>query len=98
MHVGGARDSKEESKEGEAEGKENENEEEKKKKKTPKGVWDSLTSIVRDEGWGALYAGVGPKLTQSVITAAFLFMFKDAIYKVTARAMARRRALKLKAR
>ena len=25
-------------------------------------------------------AGIGPKITQSVITAAFLFAFKDALY------------------
>ena len=26
------------------------------------------------------YIGIGPKVTQSAITAAFLFAFKDAIY------------------
>jgi len=25
--------------------------------------------------------GIGPKLTQSVLTAAFLFAFKDALYQ-----------------
>lgn len=29
-----------------------------------------------DDGW----TGIGPKVTQSVITAAFLFAFKDALY------------------
>lgn len=28
-------------------------------------------------------AGIGPKVTQSVITAAFLFAFKDALYNST---------------
>jgi hypothetical protein len=27
--------------------------------------------------------GIGPKVTQSVITAAFLFAFKDALYAYT---------------
>lgn len=27
--------------------------------------------------------GIGPKVTQSVLTAAFLFAFKDAIYAQT---------------
>lgn len=27
-----------------------------------------------------LYTGIGPKVTQSAITAAFLFAFKDVIY------------------
>jgi adenine nucleotide transporter 17 len=32
-------------------------------------VWDELTVL-----------GIGSKVTQSVITAAFLFAFKDALY------------------
>ena len=31
-------------------------------------------------------AGIGPKVTQSVITAAFLFAFKDALYAASVRA------------
>lgn len=27
-----------------------------------------------------LYLGIGPKVTQSAITAAFLFAFKDVLY------------------
>ncbi|MCJ1483166.1 hypothetical protein MMC06_003333 [Schaereria dolodes] len=48
---------------------------------------ESLRRIIREEGWGGLYKGIGPKVTQSVITAAFLFAFKDALYdmSVTAR-------------
>lgn len=30
-----------------------------------------------------LHIGIGPKVTQSVITAAFLFAFKDALYAQT---------------
>lgn len=30
--------------------------------------------------------GIGPKVTQSVITAAFLFAFKDALYDMTVKA------------
>lgn len=33
-----------------------------------------------------LRAGIGPKVTQSVITAAFLFAFKDALYAASVRA------------
>jgi hypothetical protein len=31
-------------------------------------------------------AGIGPKVTQSVLTAAFLFAFKDALYDMTVQA------------
>ena len=41
---------------------------------------ESVRRIIREEGWGGLYGGIGPKVTQSVITAAFLFAFKDALY------------------
>lgn len=30
--------------------------------------------------------GIGPKVTQSVITAAFLFAFKDVLYDMTVKA------------
>ena len=36
--------------------------------------------------------GIGPKVTQSVITAAFLFAFKDMLYEMTVKA--RRKALR----
>ncbi|MCJ1374938.1 hypothetical protein MMC20_006171 [Loxospora ochrophaea] len=39
-----------------------------------------LRRIIREEGYAGLYKGIGPKVTQSVITAAFLFAFKDALY------------------
>ncbi|KAF3941236.1 Mitoferrin [Dactylella cylindrospora] len=52
-------------------------------------VVGSLKKIVNEEGWSGLYKGIGPKLVQSVITAAFLFAFKDAFYNLTLQARAR---------
>lgn len=42
-----------------------------------------LKSIVSQEGYSGLYKGIGPKVTQSVLTAAFLFAFKDVLYEQT---------------
>ncbi|KAF6219855.1 hypothetical protein HO133_003680 [Letharia lupina] len=54
---------------------------------TPRdGVIQSLTRVVRQEGWSGLYKGIVPKVTQSVITAAFLFAFKDALYEMSVHA------------
>ncbi|KAI9894872.1 MAG: hypothetical protein M1814_000092 [Vezdaea aestivalis] len=50
------------------------------------GMADGLNKIIREEGWAGLYKGIGPKVTQSVITAAFLFAFKDALYDMTVKA------------
>ena len=50
------------------------------------GMVQSLKRVVRDEGWSGLYKGILPKVTQSVITAAFLFAFKDALYEMSVRA------------
>lgn len=39
--------------------------------------------------WGVAdcdVTGIGPKVTQSVITAAFLFAFKDVLYAYTVQA------------
>lgn len=47
------------------------------------GTVGALRKAVREEGWGGLYKGIGPKVTQSVITAAFLFAFKDALYEAS---------------
>ena len=47
------------------------------------GMRQSLNRIVKEEGWRGLYKGILPKVTQSVITAAFLFAFKDALYKMS---------------
>ncbi|KAK6341036.1 hypothetical protein TWF696_009346 [Orbilia brochopaga] len=49
----------------------------------------SLKKIVDEEGVSGLYKGIGPKLVQSVITAAFLFAFKDAFYNLTVQARSR---------
>jgi len=53
-------------------------------------VFAALKKIVKEDGWSGLYGGIGPKLVQSVITAAFLFAFKDALFNV-AQAMLRNR-------
>ncbi|KAJ5908006.1 hypothetical protein N7495_000688 [Penicillium taxi] len=37
--------------------------------------------IIKEEGWTGLYKGIAPKVTQSAITAAFLFAFKDVLYE-----------------
>ncbi|OBT58757.1 hypothetical protein VE04_00738 [Pseudogymnoascus sp. 24MN13] len=47
------------------------------------GMGQAMSRIIREEGWAGLYRGIGPKVTQSVLTAAFLFAFKDALYAQT---------------
>lgn len=47
------------------------------------GLMQGLKNIVKDEGYAGLYKGIGPKIVQSVITAALLFAFKDALYGMT---------------
>lgn len=43
-----------------------------------------MLGTLRWHGMGAdRLLGIGPKVTQSVITAAFLFAFKDALYAYT---------------
>lgn len=44
------------------------------------GMSQTLNRVVREEGYAGLYKGIGPKVTQSVLTAAFLFAFKDALF------------------
>ncbi|CAG8957495.1 hypothetical protein HYALB_00008794 [Hymenoscyphus albidus] len=44
---------------------------------------DGMKRIKREEGLVGFYKGIGPKVTQSVLTAAFLFAFKDVIYAQT---------------
>jgi len=56
-------------------------------------IMASFRRIIKEEGWAGLYGGIGPKVTQSVITAAFLFAFKDALYGLTVNA---RRKIALK--
>lgn len=53
------------------------------------GMVQSLKRVVREEGWSGLYKGIGPKISQSVIMAAFLFAFKDALYDASVKARTR---------
>ncbi|KAK0612845.1 mitochondrial carrier domain-containing protein [Bombardia bombarda] len=47
------------------------------------GVFEAINRVVKDEGYAGLYKGIGPKVTQSVLTAACLFAFKDVLYEQT---------------
>jgi adenine nucleotide transporter 17 len=47
------------------------------------GKLNPITGLLRDTD---SLPGIGPKVTQSVITAAFLFAFKDALYNATVKA------------
>ncbi|KUI67485.1 Peroxisomal membrane protein PMP47A [Cytospora mali] len=49
------------------------------------GMSAAIGRIVREEGYAGLYKGIGPKVTQSVLTAALLFAFKDVLYEQTVR-------------
>ncbi|BGP37503.1 hypothetical protein JCM10450v2_001408 [Rhodotorula kratochvilovae] len=49
--------------------------------------FDGLRKIVAAEGPQGLYKGIGPKLTQSVATAALLFLAKEKIYIATRQAL-----------
>lgn len=42
---------------------------------------DGLRKIIKRDGVAGLYRGIGPKLTQSVATAAILFLAKEKIYQ-----------------
>ncbi|KAM0748581.1 mitochondrial carrier [Meredithblackwellia eburnea MCA 4105] len=48
---------------------------------------DGLRKILKNEGAQGLYKGVGPKLTQSVATAAILFLAKEKIYQATVKTL-----------
>ncbi|RYP84568.1 hypothetical protein DL769_001156 [Monosporascus sp. CRB-8-3] len=52
---------------------------------TAEGMGGAIRRVIREEGYAALYKGIGPKVTQSVLTAAFLFAFKDVLYEQTVR-------------
>ncbi|KAK6954904.1 hypothetical protein Daesc_002533 [Daldinia eschscholtzii] len=61
--------------------------------KKREGMTQAIRRVIKEEGYSGLYKGIGPKVTQSVLTAAFLFAFKDVLYEQTVRlrgAMARR--------
>ncbi|GAA5863901.1 hypothetical protein JCM8547_005274 [Rhodosporidiobolus lusitaniae] len=49
--------------------------------------FDGLRKIVASEGPQGLYKGIAPKLTQSVATAALLFLAKEKIYTATRKAL-----------
>ncbi|KAI8684534.1 hypothetical protein NCS57_00119800 [Fusarium keratoplasticum] len=49
------------------------------------GSFAALRRIVSESGYSGLYRGIGPKVTQSVLTAALLFAFKDVLYEQTVR-------------
>lgn len=51
------------------------------------GALNGLSKIMKDEGLSGIYGGLGSKLTQSVLTAAFLFAFKEQLYEVTRSAL-----------
>ncbi|KAJ6004837.1 hypothetical protein N7540_012636 [Penicillium herquei] len=53
----------------------------------------TLKRIIQEEGWKGLYKGIGPKVTQSAITAAFLFAFKDVLYDAMVK-LRKRRAIR----
>ncbi|KAM3545180.1 Peroxisomal membrane protein PMP47B [Beauveria bassiana] len=55
------------------------------------GMSQTLNRIVREEGYAGLYKGIGPKVTQSVLTAAFLFAFKDVLFDQIVRLRSRRK-------
>jgi adenine nucleotide transporter 17 len=63
------------------------------KRSRSEGMVQGIARVIREEGYAGLYKGIGPKVTQSVLTAAFLFAFKDVLYEQTIKvrgAMARR--------
>ncbi|POS86204.1 Mitochondrial carrier [Erysiphe pulchra] len=44
-----------------------------------------MRRVINEEGYQGLFKGIGPKVTQSVLTSAFLFAFKDVLYEQTVR-------------
>ncbi|KAK4130309.1 mitochondrial carrier [Trichocladium antarcticum] len=49
------------------------------------GVFEAINRVIREEGYAGLYKGIGPKVTQSALTAALLFAFKDVLYAYSVR-------------
>ncbi|EPE03748.1 peroxisomal membrane protein pmp47a [Ophiostoma piceae UAMH 11346] len=58
------------------------------------GVTAALRRVVQKEGYAGLYKGIGPKVTQSVLTAAFLFALKDVLYNQTVQLRSRAKVLR----
>lgn len=56
------------------------------------GMSGTLSRVIREEGYAGLYKGIGPKVSQSVLTAALLFAFKDVLYEQTVRLRMARKA------
>lgn len=63
------------------------------KDKAKESINESLKRIVKEEGYVGLYKGIGPKVTQSAITAAFLFAFKDVLYNLMVSVRGRSRSI-----
>ena len=59
-----------------------------------KSTWDGFRKIIANEGYGGLYKGIASKLLQSVLTAAFLFMYKEALFKYTVAFLSSRKVKK----
>lgn len=49
------------------------------------GMGQAIGRVIKEEGYTGLYKGIGPKVTQSVLTAALLFAFKDVLYEQSVR-------------
>lgn len=46
------------------------------------GIINGLKTILANEGPAGLYAGIFTKVSQSAITSAFLFFFKEQLYAI----------------
>ncbi|CAK7270959.1 hypothetical protein SEPCBS119000_004355 [Sporothrix epigloea] len=57
-------------------------------------VTAALRRVINEEGYSGLYKGIGPKITQSVLTAAFLFALKDVLYNQTVLLRSKARAIR----
>ncbi|KAI8391541.1 mitochondrial carrier domain-containing protein [Radiomyces spectabilis] len=51
-----------------------------KKEERYTSIWDGFQKIIASEGIAGLYKGISSKIVQSVLTAAFLFMAKEALF------------------
>lgn len=53
-----------------------------KDSKSSSSLIGGLLQIIKNEGAAGLYAGITTKVTQSAITSAFLFLFKEQLYAI----------------